>query len=99
MEVEESYIKKIHQLFKRIFIENCEIDEEEVTKEEMSTLEELQPIEVFENFKELVLDLLEFKKKVHKDDISDLLSQNEKLQVLLQKLEAEIRNHFSNENQ
>ncbi|CAG9325743.1 unnamed protein product [Blepharisma stoltei] len=99
MEVEESLIKKFHHLLKRVFTENCSLDDEEVTEEELVTLEKLRPIEVYENFKATVLNLLDFKQKVRKSEISDLLLENEKLELLLQKSEAEIRTHFSNENQ
>lgn len=99
MESEELYSQKIHQLFKLIFVENCEIDDEEVTKEELETLEDLQPLEVYENFKGLTLDLLKFKRLSKLSKESDLISQNEKLEILLQKLEGEIRTHFSNEHQ
>ncbi|CAG9330208.1 unnamed protein product [Blepharisma stoltei] len=91
--------KQLHDFFKVCFRENCEIDEEEVTIEEEKTLEELSPYEVFQNFKDLVNDLLQFKRKFKKTDKGGLETQCEQLEILLQKLEAEARIHYGIEHQ
>ena len=50
--------QSVKELFQRAFIENCDIDDEEVTPEEMDTLVHLKPTEVLDNFGELLNDLL-----------------------------------------
>lgn len=89
----------IHDLFKEIFHENCEIDEEDVTSEEETTLNELSAYEAFQNFKDLVHDLLNFKRKTKKTEKGDLVSQCEQLEMMLQKLEGEARAHYGIEHQ
>lgn len=65
-------IKTIFELFKFAFVTNCKIDEESMTEEEAKTLEELDCMEVLENFRDLVVDLLNFKKKQKSSDTAEL---------------------------
>jgi hypothetical protein len=78
----------------RTLIRNCEIDDDEVTKEELDTLKELDNLEVFENMKELVTDLLSFKNEAKKEDKFELIQRCDQFENMLQKLEAEVRNHI-----
>jgi hypothetical protein len=55
-------LKAIHELFKYVFTTNSHIDGESVTEDEIKTLEELDTLEVIENFKDIAVDLLNFKK-------------------------------------
>ncbi|CAG9320977.1 unnamed protein product [Blepharisma stoltei] len=91
--------KTLHEFFCYVFSTNCHIDEASVTSEEMRTLEELDSLEVFENLKEIVLELLRFKKDHTKSDNAELIQKNEQFETLLQKSEAEVRNHIRVEHQ
>ena len=44
--------KGLFDLFRFAFTSNCNLDDESITIEESKTLEELDPSEVLENFKE-----------------------------------------------
>jgi hypothetical protein len=54
--------KNLFDVFKEVFTINCKLDEESMTEEERNTLEELDPLEILENFRDLAHDLLKFKK-------------------------------------
>lgn len=53
--------KGLYSLFKFCFVTNCKLDEDSITEEEKKTLEELDALEMLENFKDTVTDLLNFK--------------------------------------
>ncbi|CAG9317017.1 unnamed protein product [Blepharisma stoltei] len=89
----------LHDLFKYAFITNCELDDEAITSEEEKTLEELDPLEVLENLKDVVLSLLKFKKTHKNSESSELMSRSEQFEKMLQKLEGDIRNHIKIEHQ
>jgi hypothetical protein len=91
--------KNFYELFRFAFITNCHLDEASVTGEELDTLEELSTEEVFENFKDLVNDLLNFKKDYKGSDKAELAQRSEQFENMLQKLEAEVRNHIRIEHQ
>ena len=91
--------KGLYQLFKYAFITNCCLDDESTTQEELQTLEELDISEVLENFKDLVLNLLKYKRECKSSDISELVQRGDQLEALLQKLEAEIRGHIRVQHQ
>ena len=86
--------KILHELFKNAFITNCQLDEESVTQDELVTLEELDEQEVLENLKDLLADLLNFKKDHRKSDITELTTRSQQFEAMIQKLEAEVRNHI-----
>lgn len=65
--------KNLFEVFREIFVINCKLDDESMTEEERNTLEELDPLEILENFKDLAHDLLKFKKQHRTGDISDVL--------------------------
>lgn len=88
-------IKGFHDLFKSVFIANCELDEESVTKEERQTLEELDGPEVLENLRDLVTELLSMKRDMKNQNEAELVKHTKQLETLLQKLEGEVRNHIS----
>jgi len=92
-------IKGLKDLFTYSFIANCTLDDESMTSEESKTLEELNPAEILENFKDLILNLLRFKKEYKSSDKAELAQRNEQFESLLQKLEAEVRNHIRVEHQ
>ena len=89
----------LNSLFRHVFITNCHIDEASVTNEELETLDELTSEEILENFKDLVTELLEFKREYKTTDKAELATRSEQFENMLQKLEAEIRNHIRIEHQ
>ncbi|CAG9322199.1 unnamed protein product [Blepharisma stoltei] len=91
--------KSLHEFFCYVFTSNCHIDEASVTSEEMRTLEELDSLEVLENLKEVVLELLRFKRDHKTSDNAELIQKSEQFETLLQKSEAEVRNHIRIEHQ
>jgi DNA repair exonuclease SbcCD ATPase subunit len=91
--------KGLHDLFKYAFKQNCDLDGESITSEESKTLEELDSSETLENFKDLVLSLLKFKKEFKTSDKAELAQRSDQLESLLQKLEAEVRTHIRVQHQ
>lgn len=51
-------------------------------------------MEILENFKDLILDLLATKKEYKHTDKEDVCKTNEQFEAMIQKLEAEVRNHI-----
>lgn len=96
---EASLFKDYHTLFSRFFIENCEIDQEQITDEEATALNELDANEVFENFSDLVSQLLKFKKNSIHTEQSDLIKKCNSFESLIQKLENEVRTHIGVQHQ
>ncbi|OMJ71239.1 hypothetical protein SteCoe_30626 [Stentor coeruleus] len=67
-------------LFSKSYIENSALESEEISKQEEQILEKLDADEVFENLKDLVDSLLQFKKSVRTSenhDVFDTLKQYE----------------------
>jgi hypothetical protein len=89
----------IYEIFKHAFITNCHLDEASVTGEELETLEELSIEEVIENFKDLINELLNFKREYKSTDKAELAQRSEQFEGMLQKREAEVRNHIRTEHQ
>ncbi|OMJ96066.1 hypothetical protein SteCoe_449 [Stentor coeruleus] len=88
-----------HSLFTRCFVENCEIDTDEITEEERQALGELEPAEVFENFSDLITDLLKFKKQYINTEQADLVKRANCFETMIQKLESEVRTHIAGQHQ
>ena len=84
----------LHELFKYAFITNSHLDEDSVTQEEMKTLTELDSFEVLENFKDLLVDLLNFKRDNRQSDTAELNKRSQQFESMIQKLEGEVRNHI-----
>jgi hypothetical protein len=91
--------KVLHELFRYAYMSNCELMEEELSPEELETLQDLDTAEVLENFKDLILDLINYKRNSLKTEKSELIQQNEQFEGMLQKLEGEVRNHIRIEQQ
>ena len=93
----ESEIERgIRELFRYAFITNCHLDESEVTKREIDAVESLDSVDILEGFKELIIALLKFKKDSKSERKDNVLIQYE---LLLQKLETELRDHLRTEQQ
>ena len=89
----------LQDLFKYAYVTNCTLEDEELTEEEKDTLEDLDSLEVLENFKDLVMDLLAFKREFRSSEKSELARRSEQFEGMLQKLESEVRNHIRVEQQ
>ena len=89
----------LHELFKYAFVTKCHLDEASITPDEMKTLEELDSLEILENFKDIVVDLLQYKKECKSSDTGELTQRNEQYENMIQKLEGEVRNHIRIEHQ
>lgn len=95
----EESLAKIHELFKEMFIQNCELDDDQVNDLELQTLQTLEPEEIYENLKELLTSLLKFKKSVKDSEIKELTHRLLSFEKLIQKLESDIRSHISIQHQ
>ncbi|CAG9329888.1 unnamed protein product [Blepharisma stoltei] len=95
----EDIEKKIYDLFKYTFTTNCDIDEAPMTQEELDTLDDLQPYEILENLKDIITDLLNFKKQFKTTEAAELINRADQFEKMLQKLEADIRTHIKIEQQ
>lgn len=95
----EDALKRIHELFKDSFIQNCQLDEDEVNELELETLETLEPEEIYENLKELLGSLISFKKSINNSETKELTQRLVVFEKMIQKLESDIRNHISIEHQ
>jgi len=84
----------LRDLFHKAYLSNCELEDEELTEADRSTLEDLDCLEILENFKDLVNSLLSCKRDFKQTDKSDIASRCEQFETMLQKLEAEVRNHI-----
>lgn len=84
----------LRDLFRKSYLSNCEIECEELTEADRSTLEDLDCLEILENFKDLVNSLLSCKRDFKQTDKSDIVSRCEQFETMLQKLEAEVRTHI-----
>lgn len=89
----------IRSLFLEVFSLNCKLEDSEITKEEQQAINSIDIFEVLENFKEVVMSLLVFKQEFIKTEKAELVNRSEKFETLLQKLEAEVRNHIRTEHQ
>ncbi|CAG9323315.1 unnamed protein product [Blepharisma stoltei] len=95
----EDISNKIYELFRYTFIANCDIDEAPMTQEEIDTLDALQPPEILENLKDIITELLDFKREFKTTDSAELMKRAEQFETMLQKLEAEARVHIQIEQQ
>jgi hypothetical protein len=89
MSSERIFVKGLHELFKYAFITNCHLDDESMTLEEAKTMDTFDPIDLLENFKDLILNLLSFKKKSKNQDLCESV-----IESLVKKHEEEIKGHL-----
>lgn len=99
MSENQNFEKLLKDFFSEIFYEKCVIEDSSVTSEEQDSINSLTFIEVLENLKNLFMELMNFKKSFLTQDKFEILKTNEKFEAMLQKLEAEVRNHIRVEHQ
>lgn len=94
-----SFEKQLKKFFIEIFSEKCLIEDSSMTSEELESVESLSFTEILENLKNIFNELIKFKKNCLEQDKAEILKTNEKFESMLQKLEAEVRNHIRVEHQ
>ena len=75
--------KGLMDLFKFAYLSNCELEEENLSQEDYDTLEDLDSLEILENFKDLILDLLETKKEYKHTDKEQICKTNEQFEQMI----------------
>jgi hypothetical protein len=85
---------KVKDLFKSTYTSNCKLEDIITTSEQIDLLLSVDVFIVLENLSLLVDSLILFKQNSLQEEKSSLIQQNEQLESLLQKLEAEVRNHI-----
>lgn len=73
----------LKSLFTYAYKTNAEIEDEPLTNEDKETLEDLDSLEVLENFKDLVNDLLINKRELKSSKKAELLVRNEKFESII----------------
>ncbi|OMJ93141.1 hypothetical protein SteCoe_3959 [Stentor coeruleus] len=86
------------ELFAKSYVENSLLESEEVTEQELQILEELDSDEVYENIKDLVESLLQFKKSVRSSENSEVYDALKEYENAYKSLEEEF-NVLETENQ
>jgi len=86
-------------LFAFAYSTSCLLDDQPLTPSEQQTIRELEDLEVLDNLKALLVDLLNVKRDVKATEQAELKQRNEKFEGMLQKLEAEVRTHIRIEQQ
>ncbi|OMJ84924.1 hypothetical protein SteCoe_13910 [Stentor coeruleus] len=86
------------ELFAKSYTENSALESEEVTEQELQILEELDSDEVFENIKDLVESLLQFKKSVRSSENNEVFDALKQYENAYKSLEDEF-NVLDTENQ
>ena len=84
----------LRDLFRRAYTTNCEIEGEDLSDSDRKTLEDLDPLEILENFKDLLEALLNSKRDFKRTDKSEIAGRCEQFEAMLQKLEGEVRTHI-----
>lgn len=92
-------ITHIRKLFLSVFSTNCKLDGSEITQNEIDTIDEFDFFEILENLKEIINGLFAFKKEYLTSEKAELVKRSEQFEKMLQKLEAEIRNHIRTEHE
>lgn len=86
--------QKIKELFKYTYTSNCKLEDISTTPEQIEMLLSVDVSIILENLSLLIDSLILFKQNSLNEEKTSLIQQNEQLETLLQKLEAEIRNHI-----
>ena len=75
--------QSLHDLFAQAFFENADIEHEEISEDDKITLADLDPVEVIENLKELISDLLNDKRLNKNSDLESLKSTNQQFESMI----------------
>ena len=89
----------LRYLFKSAFTQKCLIEDTSITSDEEKTIQNLSLINIIHHLQELLHDLIDFKKNILNSQVADVLKQNDQIEKMLQKSEAEVRLHIRTENQ
>ena len=91
--------KEVRDLFLKVFTANCMIEDSGITPEEVNTIRQIDIHDVIENLTDLITNLITFKQEYINSNEGELVKRSEQFEALLQKSEAEVRNHISVEHQ
>lgn len=91
--------KAIQELFSYAYMTNTSLDDDYFLGDDSFNIEDLNPFELKENFKTLIMDLLKFKKQRKNTKKAELVLRNSQFEALNQKLESEIKKHMRDEYQ
>ena len=91
--------KEIRNLFKDTYLANCKLENIQTSVSEATEASKDDIFNVISNLRLIITSLLSFKQSSILDDKSELIQRNEQFENMLQKLEADIRNHIRVENQ
>ena len=80
----------MQELFKYAFATNCHLDNDQVSVEDTETIDTFDSIDLLENFKDLILNLLSFKKESQAQTKTELYS-SECFESLVKKYEHDIK--------
>lgn len=89
----------LKSLFAFAYSTNCLLDDQPLTPSEQQTILDLDDTEVLDNLKDLLVELLNVKRDLKATEQAELRLCNEKLEGMLQKLEAEVRGRIRVEQQ
>lgn len=89
----------LRSLFKSAFTQKCSIEDTLITSDEEKSIQNLTLINIIHHLQELLQDLIDFKKNILNSEVADILKQNDQIEKMLQKSEAEVRFHIRTENQ
>lgn len=95
----KSVEKAVRKLFEETFIRHCKLENNPITTDEASEAINADIYNVIDNLQMIIDSLLAFKQSCISEDKSELIQRNEQFENMLQKLEAEIRNHIRVEHQ
>ena len=72
----------VRNLFTFAFTLNCHLEDASI-KEETDTLASLEITEIFENTKDLVIDLLKFKQRFKKTNMVELAARSDQFETII----------------
>lgn len=87
-------MNKLQQVFWELFVKNCEIDGEDISDEDLTTVQNMDKSKLLKVFKNFVEKLLDFKDKVKTLDVKELVDRSQKFESIITKLENDIRAHI-----
>ena len=86
---------RIHKLFWEVYSRNCEIENMELTKDDLESIRKFDREKLYKTFRNLIHNLLDFKSKAKSTEIKELIDKNRQFESMITKLEADSRSHIA----
>lgn len=86
---------RFHKLFWEVYSRNCEIDNIDVTKDDLESIKKFDREKLYKTFRNLIHSLLDFKSKAKSTEIKELIDKNRQFESIITKLEADGRSHIA----